>query len=140
MNPEARTDEGGKEEVLEITEEEVQTAINKLKKGKASDNNGIRAEDIKTCDDTTKEIIRQIFNEVIKQGSCTPETWRMIPMKVIHKKKGAKKMSETITHFVLSVQIVLDHSVQQIIFHTRPNATRGSRRVPPVIPTTFGDL
>ena len=26
------------------------------KKGKASDNNGIRAEDIKTCDETTKEI------------------------------------------------------------------------------------
>ena len=46
MNLEATTDkdeenndEGGKEEVPEITEEEVQTAINKLKKGKASDNN-----------------------------------------------------------------------------------------------------
>ena len=81
MNPEARTDkdeenidEGGKEEIPEITEEEVRTAINKLKKGKASDNKGIRAEDIKTCDDTTKEMIRQIFNEVIKQGICTPET------------------------------------------------------------------
>ena len=31
------------------TDEELQTAINKLKKGKASDNNGIRAEDIRTC-------------------------------------------------------------------------------------------
>ena len=27
------------------------------KKGKASDNNGIRADDVKTCDGTTKEMI-----------------------------------------------------------------------------------
>ena len=81
MNPHARTDKDeenndkeGKEEIPEITEEEVQTAINKLKKGKASDNYGFRAEDVKTCDDTTKEMIGQIFNDVIKQGSCTPET------------------------------------------------------------------
>ena len=31
------------------------------KKGQ-SDNTGIRAEDTKTCDTTTKEMIRQIFN------------------------------------------------------------------------------
>ena len=34
---------------------------------KASDNNGIRAKDIKTCDETTIETTRQIFNEVLKQ-------------------------------------------------------------------------
>ena len=44
----------------EFTQAEVQAAIDKLKKGKASDNNGIRAEDIKTCDAKTKEMIRQI--------------------------------------------------------------------------------
>ena len=38
--------EGSNAEIPMITEEEIQTAINKLKKGKASDNNGIRAEDI----------------------------------------------------------------------------------------------
>ena len=37
-----------------IIDEEIQTAINKLKKGKASDNSGIRADDVKTCDDATK--------------------------------------------------------------------------------------
>ena len=68
------------------TDEEIQTAINKLKKGKASHNNGLRAEDIKTCDDATKEMIKQISNEVLKQESCTPETWRRIRTKVIHKK------------------------------------------------------
>ena len=66
--------EGVKNEIPEFTQEEVQAAIDTLKRGKASDNNGIRAEDIKTCDATTKEIIRQIFNEVLKQDECTPET------------------------------------------------------------------
>ena len=70
-----------------ITDEEIQAAISKLKKGKASDNNGIRAEDVKNCDVATKETIKQIFNEVLKQESCNPEIWRRIRIKVIHKKK-----------------------------------------------------
>ena len=37
--------------IPEITTEELQTAINKLKKGKSPDSNGIRAEDIKTSDE-----------------------------------------------------------------------------------------
>ena len=53
---------------------EIQAAIDSLKKGKASDSNEIRAEDIKACDETTKEMIRQKFNEVLKQDDCTPET------------------------------------------------------------------
>ena len=46
-----------------FVQDELQAAIDNLKKSKASDNNGIRAEDIKTCDETTKETIRQIFHE-----------------------------------------------------------------------------
>ena len=65
--------EGNNEEILLITDEEIQAAINKLKKGKANDNKGIRAEDIKACDNETKEMIKMIFNEVFKQESCTPE-------------------------------------------------------------------
>ena len=80
-----------------ITDEEIQAGINKLRKGKASDNNGIRAEDIKTCDTATKETIKQIFNEVSKQESCTPETWRRIRIKVIHRKGN----EEDIARFVL---------------------------------------
>ena len=49
------------------TDEEILAAINKLKNGKASDNNGIRAEDIKNCDAATKEKMKQIFYEVLKQ-------------------------------------------------------------------------
>ena len=59
--------------------------LDSLSKGKASDSNGTRAEDIKTCDDTPKEMIRQIFNGVIKQYDCTPLTWREIRLRVIYK-------------------------------------------------------
>ena len=38
-------------EIPEITTDELQQAIKRLKKGKAADSNGIRAEDIKTCDE-----------------------------------------------------------------------------------------
>ena len=41
----------------------MQVAIDRLKNGQAGDSNGIRAEDIKTCDKETKEIMRQIFNQ-----------------------------------------------------------------------------
>ena len=37
------------------------------KKGKASDCNGVRAEDIEACSEKTKEMTRQIFNEILKQ-------------------------------------------------------------------------
>ena len=30
-------------------------------------------------------MVRQIFNEVLKQDDCTPETWRIIRIRVIHK-------------------------------------------------------
>ena len=48
--------------ISEITTEELQNKISKLKKGKSLDSNGIRAEDIKVCDDETREMVRQLFN------------------------------------------------------------------------------
>ena len=65
----------------------MQDAISKLKKGKSPDSDGIRAEDIKACDDETKEMVRQIFNDVLKQD-CTPEAWQRKRRKVMHKKKS----------------------------------------------------
>ena len=38
----------------------------------------------------TKEWIRQIFNEIVQQEDCTPQTWRRIRMKVIPKKGGVE--------------------------------------------------
>ena len=87
-----RTDKGDKsddeeetKEIPEFTGNAVQTAIDQ-KKSKAGDSNGIRAEDIKTCYELTEEMIRQIFNEVLRQKDCTPEAWRRMRIRVIHKK------------------------------------------------------
>ena len=60
--------------IPEITTEELQTAINRLKKkGKSADSNGIRAEDIKTCDDETKEMVR--YTKKRRRGRC----WKLPP-------------------------------------------------------------
>ena len=56
--------------------EKMQAAMDRLKRGTSGDNNRIRAEDIKGCEEETKEWIRQTFNEVLQQKDCTPETWR----------------------------------------------------------------
>ena len=56
----------------------MQVAIDSHKKGKASGSNGIRAEDMKACDETTKVMIRQTFNEPHRHG----DEFRII---VIHK-------------------------------------------------------
>ena len=74
------------ERIPELTTSEVQDAIDRLKRGKAGDSSGIRAEHIKKCDSETKEWIRQIFNEIVQQKDCTPQTWRRIRKQVIHKK------------------------------------------------------
>ena len=76
--------------IPEITTEELQTAINKLKKGKSPHNNGIRAEDIKACDDETTEMVRQIFNEIIKRNEFPPEAWKKVTIKEIHKKRDVE--------------------------------------------------
>ena len=65
--------------------------LDSLQKGKASDSNGTRTEDIKTCDDTAKEMIRQLFNGVMKQYDCTPKTWRIILLRVIYKQGDAEE-------------------------------------------------
>ena len=79
--------------IPEITTEELQNAISKLKKGKSPDSNGIRAEDIKACDDETREMVRQLFNEIIKRNNFTPEEWKKVKIKVIHKKGDVENVS-----------------------------------------------
>ena len=61
--------------IQDITIEELQTAINKLKEGKSATATE-SAEDIKACDDETREMVRQIFNEIVKQNEFTPEAWK----------------------------------------------------------------
>ena len=79
--------------IPEITTEELQTAINKLKKSKSPNSNRIRAEDIKACDDETREMVRQIFNEILKRNEFTLEDWKKVTIKVIHKKGDVENVS-----------------------------------------------
>ena len=79
--------------IPEITSEELQSAISKLKAGKSPDGNGIRAEDIKDCSDETREMMRQIFNEVIKRNNFTPEEWKKVKIKMIYKKGDVEDVS-----------------------------------------------
>ena len=79
--------------IPEITTEELQNAISKLKTGKSPDGNGIRAEDIKACDDETREMVRQLFNEITKRNNFTPEEWKKVKIKVIHKKGDVENVS-----------------------------------------------
>ena len=60
--------------------------FDRLKKGKAKDSNGIRAEQLKLCSDETKEEIRTLFNEIAQQDEFTPKSWRQIRIQVIYKK------------------------------------------------------
>ena len=76
MNPEARTDkneenndEGDKEKYLTLLKKRYRQQSTNSRKAKQVTNNGNRAEDIKTCDGTTKDMIRQIFNEVSRTTS-----------------------------------------------------------------------
>ena len=68
-------------------------STNSKKKGKSPDSNGIRAEDIKACDDETREMVRQIFNEMFKRNVFTPEDWKKVTIKVIHKKGDVENVS-----------------------------------------------
>ena len=79
--------------IPEITTEELQSAISKLKTGKSPDSNGIRAEEIKACDDETREMMRQFFNEIIKRNNFTLDEWKKVKIKVIHKKGDVENVS-----------------------------------------------
>ena len=74
------------EPIPEFTTSEIQDAIDRLKRGRAKESSGIRAEQIKNCSDETKETIRQIFNEILKQKACTPRIWRRTRVQVMYKK------------------------------------------------------
>ena len=72
--------------IKEFTTEEIQSAIDRLTKGKAKDGNGIRAEQLKNCSEGTKEKKMTIFNEIAQQEDFTPKSWRKIRIQVIYKK------------------------------------------------------
>ena len=41
----------------------------------------------------TREMVRQLFNEIIKRNNFTPDEWKKVKIKVIHKKGDVEKVS-----------------------------------------------
>ena len=66
-----------KEHILVFTMEEMQTSIDCLKRKKAGDKTGIRAEGLKERDDETKTMMKDISNE-IKQENTVPDSWKKV--------------------------------------------------------------
>ena len=142
MNSAARSSKEGeqynecdKKEMLEIIADEIQSAINKLNEGKACDNNGIRAEThqgLRRHDERNDETDLQ-WSEI---KSCTPETWRRVRIKVIHKKRKRRTRQELPPNLysASAVQTVHDNSPQQIMLQAWLTTTRRSRRVPSILP------
>ena len=116
--------------IPEITTEGLRTAINELKKKSNSpDSNGIRAEDIKACDDETREMVRQIFNETVKRNEVTPKAWKKVRIKVIQKRRCGKCWKLPPDLLIASVvQTVLDNTVHQILSTTRQKKKRKIRQ------------
>ena len=81
------------EEYLKSRQKSYKAQSANSKKGKSPDSNGIRAEDIKACDDETREMMRQLFNEIIKRNNFTPDEWKKVKSKVIHKKGDVEYVS-----------------------------------------------
>ena len=81
------------EEYLKSRQKSYKAQSANSKKGKSPDSNGIRAEDIKSCDDETREMMRQLFNEIIKRNNFTPDEWKKVRIKVIHKKGDVENVS-----------------------------------------------
>ena len=75
-----------KSQYQSFTKEEIQDAIDRLKRGKAGDSSGVQTEQLKNCSERTKVTIRQVFNKILLQKDCTPKTRRKIRIQVIYKK------------------------------------------------------
>ncbi len=68
-----------------ITEEEIATAVKKLKCGKASGPDGITSEIIKACCPVLLPYFRNLFNQILNAGTY-PDAWGQGIVTSIHKK------------------------------------------------------
>ena len=69
--------ENKSEHIPEFTKQEFKTANDCLKRGKAGDNEGIKADD-QECDDEAKEMIGDIYNEITKQERMANTYWKKL--------------------------------------------------------------
>ena len=83
---ESENHEDRSEHIPEFTKQELQTGIDCLKRVKTRRHKRNQADDLKQCDDETKEMMREIINEVFKQEMMVPEAWKTSGKKVIFRK------------------------------------------------------
>ena len=79
-----KTDPSQHNSIPEFTKNEIQDAIDRLKKGKAKDSNGIRAEQFKNCSDDTKE----------KSGQ---RSMKLCSRRTSHQNAGERSVSRSFT-------------------------------------------
>ena len=82
-----------REEFQRLRQKSCKPQSTNLKKRQTLDSKGIRAEGVKACDDETREMVRQVFNGIIKRNEFTPEDWKKVTIKVIHKKGDVENVS-----------------------------------------------
>jgi len=75
------------ENISPFTSQEFSAAVHKMKTGKARDVSGIVAEMIKHGGANLQAAILELFNDVLKPETPTPETWKRTRLTVIFKKR-----------------------------------------------------
>ena len=65
-------------------------------------------------------MVRQIFNEIIKQNEFTPEAWKKVKIKVLHKNGDVENVGNyrPICSLPTLYKTVLDNSARKIVSTT----------------------
>ena len=81
-------------------------------------------------------MVRQITHEIVKQNEFTPEAWKKVRVKVVHKKGDGGRCWKLPPDLIVAsvVQTVHDNTVQQIISTTRPNTSGRSGGIQKLLP------
>ena len=72
------------------SQNELSTALAKMKNGKAKDGSGIVAEMLKHGGGALREAILELFNAVLVPNAIPPDSWRQTRLKVLFKKDDPK--------------------------------------------------
>ena len=73
-----------------FTYNELDTELKKLKDGRCADTNGAFVEMIKKGGETIRNVLLDLFNEVIKQDQQAPEQWKQNMLTIVFKKGDPK--------------------------------------------------
>lgn len=68
-----------------FTDDEIEKAIDQLKKGRASDRKGLTAEMVKAGKEELKSALLSLYNDIIKPGTLPPKDWKETIVTVLFK-------------------------------------------------------